>query len=109
MSKDSRLTDSAGKKVSFTCENYRFSTNIHKGHRHGTSSKVKGSVFEEPLVHTDGGYSLWVEHVIEKDSEDEMYWLMWYDADGIPTIPLSSVFSKANLEKMMGNIARFAP
>jgi hypothetical protein len=55
-------------------------------------------VFKEPLVkHSD--YTLWLEHVEEIKSGQEMYWLMWYNS-GVPTIPLSGIFDKDELKRL---------
>jgi hypothetical protein len=92
----------------YTCENWAFKTNVSKGHAHGTFSQALGSVFDRPLISADG-YSLWLEHVVEKANQQEVYWLMWYDRDGVPTIPLSGVFTKDNLQEMVSLLAGFVP
>jgi hypothetical protein len=91
--------------VSFSCKNSRFETNIDKGEPHGPST-TRGSVFKDALIQVPGGYSLWLEHVIDKNEGEECYWLMWYDPQGKPTIPLSGIFGRADLEQMVGRLAR---
>lgn len=55
----------------FTCENKRFKTNVAKGYAHGQAA-AKGSVFPTALI-SGSGYSLWLEHVVDKEEESE--WL----------------------------------
>jgi len=87
----------------FTCANRRFQTNISKGHPHGVGN-AGGSVFAQALVNS--GYSLWLEYVSGKDGE-EMFWLMWYDPDGSPTIPLSGVFEAPDIQEISRGLASF--
>jgi hypothetical protein len=103
--RDFRMIDSNGARIPFTCENRAFTTNIAKGHSHGPLLAQLGSVFDRPLIHASSGYSLWLEHVLEKDNRDEMYWLMWYDPDGMPSIPLSGVFTNSDLQQMVSLLA----
>jgi len=110
MPTDSRLTDRrTGKKISFSCGNRRFKTNIRLGYSHSPFAKVKGSVLKVPLVNSAEGYTLWLEHVVDKESDEKLYWLMWYGPDGIPTIPLSGVFSKDDLATMLERMIQFVP
>jgi hypothetical protein len=100
VAKDHRITH-AGLKLDFSCTNACFRTNVKKGQAHG-SCPTKGSVFGGPLVHqANGGFSLWLEHVENIESGDEMYWLMWYDAKGFPTMPMSGVFDRDDIKKMV--------
>lgn len=94
-----------GTPVDFTCENWRFKTNLAKGHSHG-ASPAPGSVFAQPLV-SHQGYTLWLEHVIEKNSGAECFWLMWYEAGGSPTIPASSVLDASEIKEMTSRLASF--
>ena len=55
------------------------------------------------------GYSLWLEHVEEISTKDEVYWLMWYDGNGMPTIPMSGIFDKDELSEMTKQLASFVP
>ena len=90
--------------INFTCRNRRYQTNTSKGFVHGTGT-VKGSVLEEPLYSDrESGYSMWLEHVIERSTSKEVYWFMWYDGKGIPTLPLSSVFEKEKRLTIINNI-----
>lgn len=34
---------------------------------------------------------------------------MWYDPNGVPTIPLSGVFTKDDLQEMVSLLAGFVP
>jgi len=108
MAQDHRILDSNGVRLPYTSENRGFKTNISKGCRHGSVSSTAGSVFDSPLVST-GGYSLWLEHVVNKANYNEAHWLMWYDSQGIPTIPLSGVFGKNELRQMISQLADFVP
>lgn len=105
--KEHRVLDSGGNPMDFTCRNARFQTDMTKGKPHGSISDTRGSVFEDPLIE-HGGYSLWLEHVAAKDEEGDIYWLMWYKG-GIPTIPMSGVFWKKDLQEMVKQLAGFVP
>lgn len=107
MARDHRLTDAHGNHTAYTCENRRFVTNVSMGHPHGRS-QAHGSVFGDPLI-THGGYTLWLEHVQERATGERLYWLMWYDPQGMPTIPLSSVFDRQDLSNMLAQLADFVP
>jgi len=107
MSKDYRII-SNGSRLPYSCENARFMTNIEKGNTHNPRSQTKGNVLEVPLLNDDEA-SLWLEHVIDKNTDEELYWLMWYNTSGFPLITMSSVFNKTQLESMVGNLTRFVP
>ncbi len=100
--KDFRIVQN-GNRLDYSCENHRFRTNINKGKPHRTSA-TGGSVFDNALI-ADGSSSLWLEHAFDKQDNRECYWLMWYD-NGKPTIPLSGVFERADIEQMVGRLAR---
>ncbi len=100
MAAHNRLNDTP-----YTCRNSRFWTDITKGFRHG-SNPVRGSVFDGPLVASDG-YSLWLEYVVDRDGGWEPFWLMWYDADGSPTIPMSGAFDQSQMREMVAKLASF--
>ncbi|ADE15616.1 hypothetical protein Nhal_2536 [Nitrosococcus halophilus Nc 4] len=108
MAADHRLQDDAGNRIPYSCGNRRYRTNIEKGCRHGEFSETLGSVFEEPLI-DNGGWTLWLEHATEIETEAEVYWFMWYAPDGIPTIPLSGIFDRADLARMNSMLAQFVP
>jgi hypothetical protein len=91
--------------AAYTCENLRYGTNTGKGYAHGPS-QASGSVFAQPLV-IHNGYSLWLEHVTEKATSAETFWLMWYDPNGSPTIPLSGVFDAPDIQEMASRLAAF--
>ncbi|MGU3360333.1 hypothetical protein ACLBWX_08375 [Methylobacterium sp. M6A4_1b] len=88
----------------YTCENKRFMTNTAKGQPHG-SGQAGGSVFPNALV--NNGYSLWLEHVIDKNNNSEAFWLMWYDDKGRPTIPASGVMWPDELRGMIAQLSAF--
>lgn len=95
----------------FTCENRRFQTDTTKGKPHGKDAngakRADGSVFDGPLF-DNGVASLWLEHVHDTHQPDgSFYWLMWYDARGNPTIPLSGVMSADDVREMAGLLTRF--
>lgn len=98
MSRDHRVVIE-GRQVPFSCENRRFRTNLGAGEPHSPFSDSRGSAIAGPLVLHDG-YSLWLEHVEEIESGVNLYWLMWYDNNGVPTIPLSGVFDETELKRM---------
>ena len=106
MARDHRI-EQDGQRLGYTCANSRFRTNINRGHNHGQHSAIRGNVFDRPLVDS-GGYSLWLEHVISKIDE-EYYWLMWYDGEGIPTIPMSGILSRNDIANMEALFASFIP
>ncbi len=108
MAQDHRIQAVPNQRVPFSCENRRYRTNISKGEPHSPLSQTRGSVFPAPLVE-HGGYSLWLEHVQDLETGAELYWLMWYSADGIPTIPLSGVFDRTELSGMLGRLVGFVP
>jgi hypothetical protein len=56
-----------------------------------------------------GDYSLWLEHVAEKGGGRELYWLMWYNGQGVPLIPASGVFGKSDLATMHARLTEFVP
>jgi hypothetical protein len=97
-----------GRPLDYTCNNAKFKTNIAKGEPHG-NCPTGGSVFNKPLVVYQGG-SLWLEHVQEHENPDEpFYWLMHYDHTGYPTIPLSGVMGKDDLQEMARLMASLVP
>jgi hypothetical protein len=98
MAGDHRIRSSDGHSIPFTCENRRYATDLTEGLSHGPNSEARGSVLEAPLFDF-GAASIWLEHVVERTTGEKCYWLMWYDADGRPTIPLSGVFGRQDLER----------
>ena len=98
-----------GQRINYTCENSGYRTDLNKGETHADRSPARGSVFPEPLASREGGYSLWLEHVVDKKTGDEYYWLMWYDANGYPTIPLSGILSRADIAGMQRLLTSFIP
>ena len=107
MAQDHRINSDSG-RVPFSCENRRYRTNIRKGESHSPLSQTRGSVFATPLIQHDR-YSLRLEHVEEVETGVELYWLMWYSSEGIPTIPLSGVFDRTELSGMLGHLVGFVP
>ena len=89
----------------FTCRNRQFQTDLTKGKPHGTAP-ARGSVFDVPLV-SNGGYTLWLEYVENHKHGGNAFWLMWYDARGVPTIPLSGVADLDQLRSMNSQLASF--
>ena len=107
MSRESRILIN-GEAKDFSCKNRRYATDIKKGNPHGKYSKTRGSVFPEPLIIVSNGSTLWLEYVTE-ENEENIYWLMWYDSDGKPTIPLSAVFNNDDLGNMIKQLTKFIP
>ena len=93
--------------INYTCQNRRFGTDINKGFPHGNYSQTLGSVFPEQLMESNG-YTLWLEYVFDENDEN-LYWLMWYDSDGKPTIPLSAIFNNDDLGNMITQLTKFIP
>jgi hypothetical protein len=91
--------------IAFTCSNRRFETDISKGHPHG-NGQVIGSVFPQP-VFGGIGYTLWLEYVTDKLDGHHVFWLMWYDTNGSPTIPLSGVFDASDIQGIASRLATF--
>lgn len=85
----------------FTCSNSRFETDVGRGYPHGTN-KAKGSVFPSQIAGEDGGFTLWLEHVRDKKNNGgaDIYWLMWYDGRGKPTIPLSGILTSDDIQEI---------
>ncbi|MCF8354994.1 MAG: hypothetical protein K9H48_11120 [Melioribacteraceae bacterium] len=65
-------------------------------------------MFEEPLIDSND-HTLWLEYVIDKDGNDDIYWLMWYNSEGCPTIPMSAVFNTDDLGNMIKQLTKFIP
>ncbi len=99
-----------GEPQDFSCFNRRFQTDISRGFAHGWS-QTRGSVVEGPLAGQQGEYSLWLEHVANRDdpAETDIYWLMWYDPEGNPTIPLSGILHREELADMVRGLMAFVP
>jgi len=108
MARDHRLPGPNGSRVNYSCGNRKYCTNVSKGYAHRPYSPTLGSVLEDCLF-TSGEYSLWLEHVTEISTGQEVYWLMWYDAAGVSTMPMSGVFDRRDLEQMISRLARFVP
>jgi hypothetical protein len=90
----------------FTCANNRFRTNTAKGYPHGRRG-AKGSVFKEPLLRSDDGHTLWLEHVYDTKNDTETFWLMWYDPGGNSTVTMSSVIDGQKIKEMASRLAMF--
>lgn len=98
MAREHRIIDEDGNPLDYTCENSRFKTDLSKSAEGGRP----GSVLPEALF--DGGtFTLWLEHVVEKENGRHVYWLMWY-SDGRPTMPMSGVLDRNDLNEMIINL-----
>ena len=109
---DHRVVDERGSRIAFSCANRRFETDLGCGQRH-RSSPTLGSVTGEPLV-SDPEYSLWLEHVRDRHDEargreEGLYWLIWYNDEQKPVIPLSAVFNRQQLANMARQLMQFLP
>jgi hypothetical protein len=62
-----------------------------------------GSIFDEALLRASNNQSLWLEYVTDKQGNSETFWLMWYDAEGDPSIPMSGVVSLDQIKEMSAN------
>jgi hypothetical protein len=94
------------RRINFTCTNRGFETNLQKGKTHARR-RAKGSVFRSPLVTTDDRYTLWLEHAINQRTRQQTYWLMWYDPNGVPTIPASSVIDATEIRELGKRLCDF--
>lgn len=108
MAADHRIRTADGRRIPFTCENRRYATDLTEGFPHGPNREARGSVLEGPLFDF-GDASIWLEHVIESATGEKCYWLMWYDAEGRPTIPLSGVFGRPDLERAARALRSLTP
>lgn len=81
----------------FTCCNRGYGTDTKRGKPHGRG-RAKGSVLPKPVLKNDNGTTLWLEHVTGKREGPGLFWLMWYDRAGTPTISGSGVFDAEGLE-----------
>lgn len=104
---DARIVDpGTGQPINYTCENSRFKTDVTQGHPHGSlPGAALGSVYPDALLQSNG-WSLWLEHIADKRGGPSVFWLMWYEPGGKPTMPMSAVFSRADFEEMIGRLAR---
>lgn len=108
MAKDHRIVR-ASHPVNYTCRNGRFSTDTARGYPH-LPGEAAGSVLPVRLTNSASlGYDLWLEHVAEEGTSQAWYWFMWYDPSGVPTIPMSAVFQKAELQQLLASLAEFVP
>jgi hypothetical protein len=89
----------------FTCRNGRFQTDLRQGHPRGPA-QATGSVLPQALLSLPDA-SLWLEYVEDHKNGGEMFWLMWYDAAGEPTVPSSSVFDTDELQTMIAQLSSF--
>ena len=98
---------SNGTPLNHTVENKGYKTNVNEGFPHLIGQTHKGSVTQRPIY--DGGTgdnSLWLEHVIHKSSGNKCFWFMWYDPNGIPQMPGSSVIDEDSIMEVVRNISR---
>ncbi|MBA3972510.1 MAG: hypothetical protein H0X46_10315 [Bacteroidetes bacterium] len=76
-----------------------------KGHTHFNNQTHLGSVTAQPL-YDDGDSSLFLEHVIDtKNNNKPVYWFMWYNGNGVPSLTMSSVIDEADIAQVIRNIA----
>ncbi len=98
-----------GQPVPFSCKNKKYQTDVNKGQSHWNVPTL-GSVTGQALITGDNGYTLWLEHVhSEYEPQEEFYWLMWYDSDGMPAVPMNSIFNRDQLTDMVRQLMRFVP
>ena len=98
MAADHRIQAPDGSRIPFTCENRRYVTDLAEGFPHSPRGEARGSTIKGPLFDF-GDASIWLESVVEKASGEKCFWLMWYDSNGRPIIPLSGVFSQSDIER----------
>lgn len=100
MPKDRRILDRDGRAIDFTCENKKYRTDLSRG-------SYPGKVLESPL-YSNNRDSLWLEHVIDVHSGEEVFWFMWYK-DGQPLLPASGVFRKNDLRGIIKKLNTIKP
>lgn len=98
MAADHRIPAADGRRLPFTCMNKRYMTDVTAGFPHAPRGEARGSVIEGPLFDYEDA-SIWLEHVVDRETGETCYWLMWYNTDGRPTIPLSGVFGRSEIER----------
>ncbi len=96
--------------ATFRMENQYFSTDSTKGYEH-LPGQPKGSVFRGPACNPDAeGNNTWLEYVTDKrNPEDERFWFAIYDKDYEPTLKVSPIFKREDLETMLGRFAALIP
>lgn len=62
-------------------------------------------MFDTSLI--SGTLSLWLEYVRNKKGGQNTYWLMWYDDEGTPKLPMSGVISENELKTMTSRLTEF--
>jgi hypothetical protein len=107
MANDHRLTGLDGGRLPFTCGNRRFMTDLSRGYAHSVlHADSTGSVLPD-AVFDFGEASIWLEHVVDRHSGERCFWLMWYNAEGKPTIPMSGVFGVDEIERASSALRDF--
>jgi hypothetical protein len=86
--------------MDWMCKNGGYQTHPDIGYEHVPGGH-KGSVFKEPINGEIGdGPTLWLEHLQQggKEPHEPLFWLMWYDRSGKPTLSASAIFSQRDLD-----------
>ena len=106
MARDHRIVGKSGEPIPFTYEDSYYATDVGRGFMHGRRAFVaRGSVLKSPLIRNSEGRSLWLEHVVCKNTGERSYWLMWYDSEGKPTMRGGATFAKPDLKKMLKQLS----
>jgi hypothetical protein len=50
-----------------------------------------------------------LEHVVEVELGEECCWFVWYDKDGVSTLPMIAVIDRGGLAKMAALMAGLVP
>jgi len=90
--------DNNGTKLDFTCENHGYKTDITMGSNKGRKGSP-GSALRSSLVEHTDGRSLWLEYVkgkVANNKKEQLFWFIWYDKDGKPTMNGGTVFSRTS-------------
>lgn len=96
-----------GVRLPFTCENRKYRTDITRGYAHDQNHNHLGSVTQEAIYDDGNGYTLWLEYVINvRNPNDRCMWFMWYDDNGLSTMPMSSVIDEADINEVIRNISQ---
>lgn len=96
------IIDENGKRLPFTCKNTIYSTDINKGYKHGKIS-TRGNFLRKAIA-TYEGNTLWLEHVIDRNGIDNLLWFIWYDKEGYPKTPGSTVFATKSFPKIINKV-----
>ncbi len=108
------MTDLRRDGAPWTMRNRLFETDVSNGHPHRSASRTysdeRGCVFDGPLYEADDGGTLWLEHVLDRNTGTRAgYWLMWYKPDGYPITVASSVLGRDQVAEIARRLSTLLP